>query len=261
MVWGSSKREVLAQLPPGSGVTAIDVQSLTFIPGTLDDNPRMVDKDPKYRGKLLAMTRVNRARLLEGNWKVRAVSGSYFRRSDVKIVKTVPSDIRAVTRRWDLAATEPTDSCRDPDWTCGVKMGRYPDGRFIVMHVEMARKRANDVRALIKRLAEQDGESCSVGVPQDPAQAGKEQSESYVLFLAGFNPYADRETGDKETRAEPCAAQWQHGNIDVLEGAWNEQFFSQLEAFPDPKVHDDAVDALSGAFRRVLEDDDPFRYY
>ena len=261
MVWGSSRREVLEAVPAGAGVTASDVQSITFIPGKLDDNPRMMDKDPRYRGKLLAMTRVNRARLLDGNWKIRAASGAYFRRSDVHMLDAAPSNLTAITRRWDLAASEPTETNKDPDWTCGVKMGRYPDGRFVVLHAELARVRAGDVRALVKRVAVADGPRCSVGIPQDPAQAGKDQAESYVLDLAGLEVYTERETGDKETRAEPCAAQWQHQNIDVVKGPWNDQFFAQLEAFPDAKVHDDAVDALSGAFRKLLEDVNMFQQF
>ena len=253
MVWGNSRREVFENLPAGAGITRQDIQSLTFIPGTLDDNPRMVDKDPKYRGKLLANTRVNRARLLEGNWKVRASAGSYFRRSDVKMIDTAPTDLKAITRRWDLAASEPTEAYPDPDWTCGVKMGRYRDGRFVVLHVELQRKRANEIRELVKRLAAQDGRKCSVGVPQDPAQAGKDQSQSYVRDLAGSIVYTDKESGDKETRAEPCAAQWQHQNIDGVKGPWNDAFFAMLEAFPDPKVHDDPVDALAGAFGKLLK--------
>lgn len=261
MVWGSSRREVLDTVPAGSGVTAADVQSITFIPGKLDDNPRMMDKDPRYRGKLLAMTRVNRARLLDGNWKIRASSGSYFKRSDVTMLDAAPANLTATTRRWDLAASEPTETNKDPDWTCGIKMGRYPDGRFVVLHAELARVRAGEVRALVKRVAVADGLRCSVGIPQDPAQAGKDQAESYVLDLAGFEVYTECETGDKETRAEPCAAQWQHQNIDVVKGPWNDQFFAQLEAFPDAKVHDDAVDALSGAFRKLLEDVNMFQQF
>jgi len=258
LVWGNTRDDVLTQVP---GISEVDVRSMTFIPGKLDDNQKLLAADPGYRGRLMAMTRVERERLLNGNWKARKTAGSYFRRSDVKVVKTIPTNLADMTRRWDLAASEPTDASRDPDWTCGVKLGRYPDGRFIVLHVEMVRKRAHEVRALIRRMAESDGVTCSVGVPQDPAQAGKEQSESYVRDLAGFTAYSDRETGDKETRAEPCAAQWQHGNIDVLEGSWNDQFFCQLEAFPDPKVHDDAVDALSGAFRHLLEEPGPASYF
>ena len=261
MFWGDDKQAVRAQLPPGTVIPDEQIQSLTFIPGKLEENVILERADPAYRGKLMAMTRVNRARLLDGNWKIRADAGSYFRRSDCHVIDEVPNDVVTWTRRWDLAATEPCEASPDPDFTWGLKLGRYKSGRFVVAHCEIARKRANDVRALVRRSAENDGVGCSVGVPQDPAQAGKDQAESYILELAGFDVYADHETGDKETRAEPVAAQWQHGNIDVVRGPWNDAFFGQLESFPAKGTHDDAVDALSGAFKHCLEDDDPFRYY
>lgn len=260
-LWGDDRQAVRAQLPPGGDISDALIQSLTFVPGKLEENVFLERADPTYRGKLMAMTRVNRARLLDGNWKIRADAGSYFRRSDCHIIDAVPNDIECWTRRWDLAATEPCESSPDPDWTCGIKMGRRRDGRFVVADCALVRKRAHDVRTLVKRVAANDGTKCSVGIPQDPAQAGKDQAESYILELAGFDVYADHETGDKETRAEPVAAQWQHGNIDVVRGPWNDAFFAQLEAFPAKGVHDDAVDAMSGAFKHTLEDDDPFRYY
>lgn len=261
IMWGDTPNEVRAKLPPGVDLPDSRIQTLTFIPGKLEENKILEKADPTYRGKLEAMSRVSRARLLGGNWKARAVAGSYFRKSDVKILDVAPTGLSAVTRRWDLAASEPTEAYPDPDYTCGVKLGRYPDGRFVVLHAEMQRKRANEVRELVKRTSVLDGSDCSVGVPQDPAQAGKDQAESYVLDLAGFDVYTDKESGDKETRAEPCAAQWQHQNIDVVKGPWNDSFFAQLEAFPDPKVHDDAVDALDGAFKHLLEEPSAASYF
>jgi predicted phage terminase large subunit-like protein len=249
IIWGDAREDVMRLCP---GVADVDVKSLTFIPGRLDENKILLQVDPGYRGNLMAMTRVERARLLDGNWKVRKSAGSYFRRSDVRILDVAPTNLAVITRRWDLAASEPTEAYANPDYTCGVKLGRYPNGRFVVLHAELQRIRANDVRELIKRMAAADGKRCSIGVPQDPAQAGKDQAESYVRDLAGFVVYAEKESGSKEVRAEPCAAQWQHQNIDVVKGEWNDAFFSQLEAFPDPKVHDDAVDALSGAFHRLV---------
>ena len=251
MFWGDDKQAVRAQLPPGASIPDEQIQSLTFIPGKLEENVILERADPAYRGKLMAMTRVNRARLLDGNWKIRADAGSYFRRSDCHIIDAVPNDAVTWTRRWDLAATEPCEASPDPDWTCGGKVGRRKDGRFVVAHVEMVRKRANDVRALVKRTAENDGKAVAVGIPQDPAQAGKDQAESYIRELAGFKVYADHETGDKETRAEPSAAQWQHGNVDVVRGPWNDPFFAQLESFPSKDVHDDCVDMLSGAIKHL----------
>ena len=248
LVWADSRDEVLAKVP---GANPVEAKSLTFVPAKLEDNKILETANPEYRGNLLAMTRVIQERLLGGNWKIRANAGSYFRRSDCHIIEEVPNDVVSWTRRWDLAATEPCESSPDPDFTCGLKMGKRKDGRFVVAHVDLVRRRANDVRALVRRVAENDGRAVWVGIPQDPAQAGKDQAESYIRDLAGFKVYADHETGDKETRAEPAAAQWQHGNIDVVRGEWNEDFFGQLEAFPAKGTHDDAVDALSGAFKRV----------
>ena len=81
-------------------------------------------------------------------------------------------------------------------------------------------------------------------LPQDPGQAGKEQAQSYVKFLAGFLVKTIGESGSKESRAEPFAAQWQAGNVDVLIGEWNEMYFNQLESFPESKFKD-MVDASS----------------
>ena len=70
---------------------------------------------------------------------------------------------------------------------------------------------------------------------------------------------AERETGDKVTRASPASAQASAGNIRVVRGAWNEAFFSELENFPSPKSHDDQVDALSGAFNTLISPDAELR--
>ena len=56
--------------------------------------------------------------------------------------------------------------------------------------------------------------------------------------------------GSKEVRAEPFAAQWQHGNVDVLLADWNEMYFSELESFPESKFKD-MVDAGSSAFAEL----------
>lgn len=61
---------------------------------------------------------------------------------------------------------------------------------------------------------------------------------------------AERETGSKETRAEPLAAQWQTGNVDVLISDWTEGFLTQLESFPESKFKD-MVDAASNGFNEI----------
>ena len=248
IVWGDTVDDVVAQMP---GLAPEMINSLTFVPGRLDENRILEKADPTYRAKLMAMSRVERARLLGGNWKVRPISGDVFKRSEATVIDVVPDDILSVVRRWDLAASEPTEKRPSPDWTCGVKMGKRENGRYVILHAEFAQKRSAAVRELVLRVAMADGVDVKIIVPQDPGQAGVDQVDSYVTLLDGFDVEQERETGQKETRAEPFSAQWQANKVDVLRGPWNDELFSQLEGFPDPAVHDDAVDACAGAHKAL----------
>lgn len=227
-------------------------KSLTFIPAKLSDNRALTDADPDYKANLMALSRVERERLLHGNWKVRPAAGLYFKRSDVTIVDSIPDDIEKMIRRWDLAATEVAENNPDPDWTAGVLMARRKNGRYIVLNCEHDRLKSHKVRELVKRVANNDGRRVKIGLSQDPGQAGKEQAESYARELAGYSVEVIRESGDKITRADPYAAQWQAGNIDVLRAPWNEDFFSEHEGFGGKGGHDDQVDAASGAFLMLV---------
>lgn len=189
------------------------------------------------------------------------VSGMFFRRTEVEIVDSIPAGILKRVRRWDLAATEPHDGNWDPDWSCGVKMGRVNSGKWFVENVEFARKRAEAVRALILSTAKLDGKLVDIGLPQDPGQAGVDQAQSFVTWLAGYTVWTERETGDKLTRAEPFATQWQGHNVVLLRAPWNQRYLDLMEAFPTPGIHDDPIDASSGAFRRLLEEKDIFRQF
>lgn len=225
-------------------------KSFTFIPAKLEDNKILMKKDPGYKANLMALSRVERERLLGGNWKIRPIAGMYFKREEVTIVDTIPDSLLKAIRWWDLAATEESESSPDPDWTAGVKIGKLHDGRYIVLHCVRRRERSGKIRTLVKAVAEQDGFATTIGLSQDPGQAGKDQIESYVKDLAGFVTVTNRETGDKITRAEPFAAQWQHNQVLVLRGPWNEAYFDELEAFPS-KAHDDQVDASSSGFKEL----------
>src|SRR5688572_8880199 len=88
-----------------------------FIPSRLVDNP-YVDY-ASYVASLAELEPVERARLLSGDWDVRA-KGSMFDRSDMPIVDDWPRDAQ-VCRYWDLAATDSLDA-DDPDWTAGGKV-------------------------------------------------------------------------------------------------------------------------------------------
>ena len=88
-------------------------------------------------------------------------------------------------------------------------------------------------------------------IPQDPGQAGKDQSSSLTRHLNGFRVKSVRETGPKQTRAEPLSAQWQAGNVELVQGSWNRDYLLEMSAFPS-KDHDDYVDASSGAYLECI---------
>ena len=72
-------------------------------------------------------------------------------------------------------------------------------------------------------------------------------------MLDGYAVRAQRETGDKITRAEPLAAQAGAGNLKIVKtgdparDSWIEPFLAEILAFPRSQVKDQ-VDALSAAY-------------
>jgi len=247
--WADTPSELQSQYPGTAP------KSFTFIAATLDDNKKLTDLDPAYRANLLAMNRVEQERLLKGNWKIRPNAGSYFPTICVEIIPTIPADVISWVRRWDLAATEPSEVNPSPSATASILMGRRSNGKFVIVDAINIRRNANVVRQLISTTAALDKSSyprVTTVLPQDPGQAGKDQAASMVTMLAGYKVKTVRETGSKETRAEPLSAQWQVGNVQLVAGPWNKPYLSEMEAFPTPDVHDDYVDASSGAFLECI---------
>lgn len=227
-------------------------KSVTFIASSLNDNKILMETNPGYRANLLALPLVDMERLLKGNWKIKAAAGLYFRRTQVETLEALPTDVVIWARGWDLAATS-EDEDGDPAYTAGVLIGKRRNGRYIVADVINKRLSASEVRVLIKMTCKADRQKYGRVIerlPKDPGQAGKEQAESYVKMLAGFLVKTISESGSKESRAEPLAAQWQVGNVDILEADWNEMYFNQLESFPESKFKD-MVDASSAAFAEI----------
>lgn len=236
-VWADSKDEL--------GEDGKFAKSVTFIPARLTDNQILMQADPSYLASLMALGRVDRERLLEGNWKVMPAAGMFFRRSDFEIVDAVPA-LKTTIRFWDRAASEETAG-GDPDWTCGVKMSRTRTGFWFVEDVVRMRARPFDVEKAMLNLAAQDGIEVTVGIYQDPGAAGVNEALDMVRKLAGYHVHVEVATTAKETRAKPVSSQCQHGNVKLLRGRWNDPFLVELENFPEG-AHDDQVDPFASAF-------------
>ncbi len=251
--WANTKQELWERFNLVTEEERMEPRSVTFIMSKLEDNQELMRINPGYLANLKALSLIERERLLNGNWKIKAAAGLFFKRTQLgDILERVPEDVVQWVRCWDLAATAQSED-GDPAYTAGVLIGKRKNGRYVVADVINKQMAASDVRQTIKLTAQSDRakyKRVRVRLPKDPGQAGKEQAESYIKFLSGFDVTAVAETGSKEARAEPMAAQWQAGNFDIVYGEWNEEFLSQLENFPESKFKD-MVDAASNGFAEV----------
>ena len=250
IIWGDTPDELISE---NEGIETIDVKSVTFIASTLQDNKILMDMDPTYLANLKALPFIERERLLFGNWKIKAAAGLFFKRTQIgEMIEDIPNDVLIWSRGWDLAATS-EDEKGDPAYTAGVLIGKRKNGRYVVADVVNKRLAASEVRTLVMMTTKADKAKYGRVIerlPQDPGQAGKEQAQSYIKMLAGYLVKVIPESGTKEARAEPFAAQWQAGNVDIVVGQWNEMYFNQLESFPESKFKD-MVDASSSAFNEI----------
>lgn len=155
-----------------------------------------------------------------------------------------PKDLPMV-RRWDMAAST------GGDYTAGVLLaGPCPAGRWYVVDVVRGRWEPHERYQVVRQTAERDGRRVRIIGPQDPGQAGVTDGAMFIKLLAGFSASIERETGSKELRAEPVAAQVNGGNVVLVRAAWNGDFVEELRTFPGGR-NDDQVDALSGAFNHL----------
>lgn len=252
MHWADSREELIEKFGPAFLPT-----SVTFIPSTVYDNKKLLDKDPSYLARLMGLPLVERMRLLGdhrgGNWNIRHSAGSMFRREWFTMHDQVPKGFISAIRFWDRAATPVNPSNTDPDWTRGLLLYRYPNNTFVVGDMRSLRDSPGKVEELVKGTAQMDGPSVKIMSQRDPGSAGIAESDYFIRMLAGYDVKTEPMHVNKVSRAKPVSAQVQAGNIGVVRAAWNQEFFAELESFPraDGKGHDDIVDVLSGAFNEL----------
>ncbi|MFN3652344.1 MAG: phage terminase large subunit [Armatimonadota bacterium] len=175
-------------------------------------------------------------------------SGGFFKVDRLQVVAAAPAEAERV-RYWDKASTE-----GDGDYTAGVLLAKDGDGLYYVEDVVRGRwgpaERDRRMRQAAERDAARAGSRVRIWVEQEPGSGGKESAQASVRLLEGFPCRTERATGDKQSRADPFAAQVEAGRVRLVEGAWNSPYREELAAFPLGE-HDDQVDASSGAFNRL----------
>jgi predicted phage terminase large subunit-like protein len=172
--------------------------------------------------------------------------GAMFAVDKLNLIDALPEDSYIAVRAWDLAGTAGAGA-----FTVGLRLkyGRN-SRRFFIDHLVRAQLSAGAVRDLILETAEADGVETKIVLPKDPGQAGVAQIEDLTALLAGFNVKAEAQSGSKETRAEPLAAQIENGHISVVQDVWTKALVEEMRFFPKGKFRDQ-VDAAASAFNAL----------
>jgi len=227
-------------------------QGRIFVPSKLHDNPG-IDAD-SYRQALQALDPVERRRLEEGDWWTTSL-GTLFERENFIIIDShevpaITSNARAV-RFWDLAATEPSQSNPNPDWTVGTLM-LFDGGVSYILDVKKARVKGEKVEQLVAQTAYEDGTAVSIRMEQEPGSSGKALVDQYARYVVpGYDFMGIRSTGDKVTRARPFAASVANGNVRIVRSPWLTEWLDEFASFPEACDHDDQVDSAVGAFTHL----------
>lgn len=255
--WADTPEELEEKFPELAKVGR--PRSATFIVSLLDDNKILMEKDPSYKATLLSLRRVDKERLLYGNWKIREDAGDYFKRSYFDTVERdeLPSDLLKI-RFWDRAGTSAKELQENKDR--GITQARTASvllsfcSREMIFYIEDITNDLLSPKQVVEKMTdviERDGLYTTVGLSQDPGQAGKFELEFYKERFANYHVWDTRETGSKESRAKPVSAQAEKKRIKLVRGHWNEEFIRQAENFPQGLK--DIIDALSGAFSYFVE--------
>lgn len=255
LYWADTPEELHKQFA-GEGVP-IYPKSVTFIPGNVDDNQILMERNPEYKANLHALLDYEKMRLLYGNWFARPTAGELMKAEYFTIQETAP-EMKFMIRYWDRAATEPNETNRDPDWTAGVKLGVDYHDRVWILDSERDRLEPGAVEMLIRSVAIEDTRGCVVGLEQDPGAAGKAEIVSYESWLDDnlFETHIPLKTKSKLATWKPAARYGKQKGFMMLKGKWNKPFIREVEGVTDGSQpgHDDQMDGFSGAFNRCQEE-------
>jgi predicted phage terminase large subunit-like protein len=221
-----------------------------FVPSLARDNP-FLDRI-SYLDSLNKLDPVTRAQLAEGNWEIRAM-GNMFNRGwfeKIPYAKVPVIDLKKV-RYWDMAATLGGDATA----CCHLGYDKVT-GIFYILDMKILHMAPREIERTLYHCAFDDGAQTSIYMEQEPGSAGIHNIDHFKrkVIPPGWRFYPDRVSGDKETRARPVSSAAEKELIKIAwtrrSDEWYSMVMEQLETFPEAD-HDDAVDALAGAFNAL----------
>lgn len=227
--------------------------SRTFIPASYKDNPSL---DESYERNLDMLPLVQRKRLKEGDWGIKAESGKIVDRRwfDGKILREFPAGLQYF-RYWDLAATEQKSKGDDPDYTATCKMGftlNPQSEHYGKYFLEIKRNRLNVGKVLtwILGIAQREP-GVEVGIEQEPGASGKYAALDIVTKIGAIGSPAKawKPSGDKVQRGLAWTRQAEAGNVYIVENneTNTDDIIDEFATMPDGP-HDDMFDTVSGCW-------------
>jgi hypothetical protein len=193
MVWGDTPGEVVSKAPHlfAGELAATSPKSLTFIPGSIYENKKLLAVNPEYLAGLMAQDEETKAQLLEGNWKVKVDGLALFEHTRLNDLWTNYPVVEPQPRRCITcdAAGFGSDKCVIKVWL----------GWTVVALTVISRTGSRDIVEAIEPLRRRYSVAQSdVLVDQDGVGGGAVALGGYRGFSGGTPALQDPETGVKE---------------------------------------------------------------
>ena len=165
--------------------------------------------------------------------------------------ESVPSRVSRRARAWDVGASF------DGDFTAGVRISES-GGHYYLEDIELGQWETEERDAKMVSTAEQDTRSVTIGVPKDPAAAGKSQAKYWVKMLKKYSVrMMDVKNKTKVSRFEQFATDANNGLIHIVKTPKMMEIVDdvifQFTTFPNAE-HDDICDAAGDAHQIVSTD-------
>lgn len=249
VVWGDTAQELIDKYGkpdlPNDHVDQVKPISFQGLFGTIDSNPSLKRSNPLYKSNLEALPRLERERLLFGNWFAREEGSSYFKRESCpEIIEEPPaSEFSKIIRAYDVAGTLPHDGYRSPDYFASVKMGKLKSGDYVILDVRRTRITFGEWEAHILENALRDGTGVDIVLPEDPNPASKAATVMLArsIITHGYVVKTRRAPAGKLDSFRPFAASCELGVVQVVKGCANDDwnkivgdndfFYNELERF------------------------------
>lgn len=159
--------------------------------------------------------------------------GDYYMAVDLAGFEDVAKETSAKKRRLDQTALALVKVNEQGWWVKTIDYGRWDVRETAVRILKMAKD--NNVRI--------------IGIEKGALRNAILPYMNDIMKRVGFFPRIEDCTHGNQKKTDRIVwslqGRFEHGRITLNKGEWNRDFIDQLMQFPDPKTHDDLVDALS----------------